>query len=296
MRLTELRAGNELAPAEAVQGNIGERAGLSEERPDLCGAVREKRVCEDGDDAQEFGGGPENGGFALGIGIGRAEGPGLLGGEIFVREGDDGPDGFEGSGKFHFVEAVEDFADGGLRFFREELVLRLECRGLGNFSAETLFDHGGGATGEIAVAVGEVAVVAGDECVVAEVAVVAEGDFAQQEITECVHAEHVDDGARKDNVALGLAHLRLVHEEPAVGPDLFREGEHGGHEERGPVDGVKTDDVFADDVEIGGPVATLFEVGAADGAEISGEGVEPDVEDVRFFAGNGECPSEWWCG
>src|ERR1700739_2316691 len=48
---------------------------------------------------------------------------------------------------------------------------------------------------------------AGDKGVVAEIAVLAEDDVAQEEITERVHAEHVDDRARENDVAFGLAHF-----------------------------------------------------------------------------------------
>ena len=54
---------------------------------------------------------------------------------------------------------------------------------------------------------------------------------------------------------------------------------------------MKTNDVFADEMQIGGPEAALFVVGAADGAEVGGERVEPDVENVRLFAGNGNAPA-----
>ncbi len=96
-------------------------------------------------------------------GFGSAEGPGLFGGQIFVGSGDHGPDGFEGARKFHFVEALEDFADRGLGFLGQGVVLRLALGGLRNFAGKILFDQGGGAAGEIAEAVGEVAVVARDE-------------------------------------------------------------------------------------------------------------------------------------
>src|SRR5882762_3688755 len=159
-----------------------------------------------------------------------------------------------------------------------------------------ILNHRQNSAGEIAEAVGEVAVVAGDEGVVAEIAVLAEDDVAKKEIAERVHAEHIDDGAREDDVAFGLAHFGGVHEEPAVGPDLFRDREHGGHQEGGPIDGVKTDDVFADEVKVGGPVAAPFVSGAADGAEIGGERVEPDVKDVRLFTGDGNAPANGGAG
>src|SRR5258707_1200387 len=82
-------------------------------------------------------------------------------------------------------------------------------------------------------AVSEIAVVAGDEGIVAEIAVLAEDHFAQHEIAEGVHPEHVGNGAWKDYVALGLGHFAGVHQEPAVRPNLFGNRKHRGHQECG---------------------------------------------------------------
>ena len=41
-----------------------------------------------------------------------------------------------------------------------------------------------------------------------------------------------------------------------------------------------------------GPVATLFVIGTADGAQISGQRVKPDVENVRLFAGHRNAPAK----
>ena len=175
------------------------------------------------------------------------------------------------------------------------------------------------------------AVVAGDEGVEAEAAVLAEGDFAEQEVAEDVGgeevlfvlpgfvgeaaagncrlrcrrlqgAEGVEDGFGADYVAAGLRHLRFFEEEPAVGGDGFGQRQAGGEQECGPVDAVEADDLFADEVEVGGPV--LFELGllggvvaaVADGGHVVGEGVEPDVDDVFFVAGDGDAPFEAGCG
>src|SRR5260370_12112755 len=44
-------------------------------------------------------------------------------------------------------------------------------------------------------------------------------------------------------------------------------------------------------MNVSGPISDLLVVGAADGAEIGGERVEPDVKHVWFFAGNGNAPT-----
>src|SRR5438552_15003487 len=74
-------------------------------------------------------------------------------------------------------------------------------------------------------------------------------------------------------------------------PDLLGDRQTGGHQECRPVDGMEPDDVFSNDVDVGGPVALLFVIGTADGAEIRGERVEPNVKNVRLFTGNRNAPT-----
>src|SRR5207253_6132203 len=45
------------------------------------------------------------------------------------------------------------------------------------------------------------------------------------------------------------------------------------------------------DVHVSGPVTLLFVIGAAHGAEIRGERVEPNVKNVRLFTGNRNAPT-----
>ncbi len=162
------------------------------------------------------------------------------------------------------------------------------CREAGVCAFEILLDHRQRAADEVAVAVGEVGVVALDEGVEGEAAVLAEGDLAEEEVAEDVGgeevllvfpvlvaersagpvdglgleaAEGVEDGLGADDVAAGLGHLRLFEEEPAVGLYFLWQREAGGEQEGGPVDAVEADDLFADEVEVGGP--ELFELALA---------------------------------
>ncbi len=147
-------------------------------------------------------------------------------------------------------------------------------------SLEIFVDHGQRAADEVAVSVGEIGVIALDEGVEGEGAVLAEGDLAEEEVAEDVGAEEVllvlpvsvgercagpvdglgleaaegvEDGFGADDVAAGLGHLRLFEEEPAVGLNFLWEWKAGGKEKGGPVDAVEADDLFTDEVEIGGP-------------------------------------------
>src|ERR1700676_53714 len=45
-------------------------------------------------------------------------------------------------------------------------------------------------------------------------------------------------------------------------------------------------------MQVGGPVALLLVLRAANGAEIGGQRVEPDVKNVRLFSGNRNAPAD----
>jgi len=75
----------------------------------------------------------------------------------------------------------------------------------------------------------------------------------------------------------------------------------------GPVDAVEARDLLADEVQVGGPVALeLLLLGVlllcgqivavlgpvADGGDVVGERVEPDIYDVLGVAGNRDAPGE----
>src|ERR1700730_11656457 len=77
-----------------------------------------------------------------------------------------------------------------------------------------------------------------------------------------------------------------------MGPNLLRQGKSGGHEKRGPEYRVETNDLLADQVNVGRPETAAFVFGTTDGAEVGGECVKPDVENVGFFAGNRDAPAD----
>ena len=159
--------------------------------------------------------------------------------------------------------------------------------------------HVDDAADEVAVAVGEVAVVALHQCFEGEASVLAEGNFAHEEVAHGVVAEHGRDGFGAHDVAARLRHLGLVKEEPAVGPDGFWRRDAGGHEECRPVDAVKAADFFADEVHVGWPefLELAVVVGAvAEGGNVIRKRVEPHVDDVLLVAGHGNSPGNRCAG
>ncbi len=114
-------------------------------------------------------------------------------------------------------------------------------------------DHRGRATGEVAELVGELALVALLEGGAGDGAVLAEGHLAQDVEAQRVGAVAIDCGKRVEHVAERLAHLLAFHEQVAVDEQVLGKLERGGHQQRGPVDGVEAQDVLGDHVVAGGP-------------------------------------------
>ena len=65
-----------------------------------------------------------------------------------------------------------------------------------------------------------------------------------------------------------------------------------GHQKRRPVDAVEADDLLADQMQLRGPVflALQLVVAVADAAQIAGERVVPDVDDVLGIVRPGQAP------
>ena len=125
----------------------------------------------------------------------------------------------------------------------------------GTMPAAVPMNHRRRAAHQVAEIVGEVGVVPRQERFVGEAGVLAEDHLAQHEVAERVEAEPVDVVLRPDDVAHRLGHLRAVHQPPAVADELARERQVRGHQERRPVDRVLPDDLLADQVHVGRPVA-----------------------------------------
>ena len=77
---------------------------------------------------------------------------------------------------------------------------------------------------------------------------------------------------------------------------LFREGKSRRHKENRPIDGVKADDVFTDDVDVCGPIffverSSLFAV-ESEPRDIVEQRVQPDIDDVFRVEGHRDTPLE----
>ena len=151
----------------------------------------------------------------------------------------------------------------------------------GQALAEVLLRHGHGPGDQIAQIVGKVYVDGVDQRLVGEIAVGAEGEGAQQEEAQGVHAEALCQNVGVHHVALGLGHLAAVQQQPAVAVDLLRQGQVQAHEHGRPDDGVEADDLLAHEVDVGRPEGlqiVVFVVLKAQRRHVVEQGVDPHVD------------------
>ena len=109
----------------------------------------------------------------------------------------------------------------------------------------------------------------------------------------------VDDLLGSDAREPRLAHLLAPDEEPAVGEDLARQGQSGGHEHGGPVDSVEAQDVLADEVHVGRPcpceelgLSSALRCAVPDCGGVVQQSVEPDVDDLALVPGQSDAPGD----
>ena len=170
------------------------------------------------------------------------------------------------------------------------LFLRLRQR-----AAEVFAYHGRRAGEKVAEIVCKIGIDGGDQKLVGEVAVRAEGEAAQQEEAQRVHAVALGEHVGIDNVALALGHFAAVHDEPAVTVYLLRQRQTHAHKHRGPDDRVEADDLLADDVYVRGPVfieIVVLVVLVAERGRVVEKSVDPDVHDVAGVKVHGHAPGK----
>ena len=318
-KFAEFGSGLQAAPLKVFEVRLGDVA-EPELRPDLRGAVRDHRVRERGDDADGLGCDVQDGG-AIRLLLFFADVIVLLprsgGGEEAIDRADQSPQGFERAGKVECLEMAGEGGDGGGDLGLDGAGTRKRdatAARQGHQAVEVAADHRQRAAHQIPVAIRQIRVVALHQRVEREAAVLAEDDLAQQEVAQRVRpkevllgfgqvgferAEAFQNGLRAHDVAARLRHLALFEEQPAVRVYGFGQRQTGGHQERGPVDAVEADDLLADEVQVGGPEGfVLAVVGAApaQGGDVVGQRIEPDVDDVLLVARHGDAPVEAGAG
>ena len=233
----------------------------------------------------------------VGLVLGQCPGRGLV--DVLVGALDDGEDLHQGLRDGQAVHIGRDLAQQLAGHGLQLGVDGLSTGGLVDGAAEVLLAHGDGTAQQVAEVVGKVAVDAVDEGFVGEHTIVAEGDLAEQEVADGVHAVAVAEDDGVNDVADGLGHLAAVHQQPAVAEDALGQRQIEGHQHGGPEDGVEAEDFLAHHVQVGRPelvVVAVLLVAIAQRGDIVAQRIDPDVHGVLGVEGDGDAPLDGGAG
>ena len=254
---------------------------------------RHERLRQNRDLPQHLGGHIEHGALPRRIGLGQR--PRRLAGEIAVGVGHHRPDRVEHLMQLLRRHRVARLADHGVGGARIAWSLALNAPGAGSTPPKLRPDHGERALRQIAEIVGEIGIDAIDDGLVAVIAVLAERHLAQQEIAQRIDTVSVGQRERIDHVADRFRHFLAAIEQKAVGENAARHLDARRHQERRPVHRVKAHDVLADDVQVGRPIFLehgAVGIGIADGGDVVGQRIDPNVHDVLVVVRHLDAPVE----
>ena len=257
------------------------------------GRARRDRLGQDGEAADGLGQHIEHGRHARRVRL--AQRPGRLGVDVAVGLGDDAPLGGQSGVELLDQQVLAHGVEQPARRVQQRLVTGVKRARRGHLAAAVLGDHRQHALRQIAEVVGQVAVYPAHHGAVREVAVVAERHLAQHEIAHLVEAVALDQPERLDDVAQRLGDFLAAAGPPAMGEDPPRRCDPGGHQEGRPVDRVEAQDVLADHVDVGRPVAAEIGrvgVGIAGRRDVVGQRVDPNVHHMVGIVGHRHAPLE----
>ena len=165
--------------------------------------------------------------------------------------------------------------------------------------AEVFQRHGNRTGHQIAQIVGKIHIDGVDQQLIGEVAVGAKGEGAQQEEPQGIHAEPLRQNVGIHHIALGLAHLAAVQQQPAVTKYLLGQGQVQAHQHGRPDDGVEPDNLLADEVDIRRPEVlqiVVFVVFKAQSRHVVKQGVNPHIHHMAGVEVHRHAPSETGTG
>ena len=152
-------------------------------------------------------------------------------------------------------------------------------------------DHRTDALHDIAKIVAEFGIVGCFEFLPREVAVVLCRDVASEEITKCIDTVIVDNLNRVNDIADCLAHFGTANIDESMDEQFFRKWEIKPKQHRWPNTSMKTQDVFANHLDISGPVfLPAITIRIPKHRDIVCECVEPDIHDLLGVVRDGHTP------
>ena len=166
-----------------------------------------------------------------------------------------------------------------------------------NGAAKVLVAHRNGTVHQVSKRVCQIRVYALAHQLPGDRSVVFIRHLMQYEIAYRIEAENVDHIVHVDHVALGLTHLLAALQQPGMAEHLLGQGLAERHQENRPIDRMETDDVLADQVQVGRPILlvkiTVFAVGViAYAGDIVAQRVKPHVNHVLVVKVHGNAPLE----
>lgn len=123
---------------------------------------------------------------------------------------------------------------------------------------DDIFNHGNRTILEVAQVVGKVRIPTADEAFAGIIPIVAQGNFAEEEVTDGIRTKFLDWFHRIDDIALGFTHLVTINDKPAVTINLLRQFIPHGKEHSRPNDRMETDDFLSYKVQVNRPETVKF--------------------------------------
>jgi len=120
-----------------------------------------------------------------------------------------------------------------------------------------------------------------------EITIKPKGHLPQDEVSDGISPVFIQQEIRLDNVSERLGHLLPFHGPPAVGEYPRRWSHSHSHQHGGPVNGMRREDVLAD--QVGGVFPKREEIvivrGKTGRCYVVDQGVEPDISDIIGIEG-----------
>ena len=145
---------------------------------------------------------------------------------------------------------------------------------------------------EVSEVVGEFSGISGGVFVPGKVRVGEGVDVAKEKVAEGFETVAVDSFERVNDIAERFGHFLAVGENVSVRNDGFRKRKTETKKNGWPNDSVKTKNVLADKLDVGGPKVGDVGLGIAKDSEIVSERVNPDIHNLVVVAGDGYAPGE----
>ena len=167
--------------------------------------------------------------------------------------------------------------------------------------AEVLIAHGYGAFHQIPQNICQIRVGPLGDQLPGSVSVIVIGHLMQHIVPYRVHPEKVHQIVHIDHISFGLAHLAAVHHQPWMSEHLLRQRLPQSHQKDGPVNGVETDNVLTDQMQIGRPKLPVLiravSIGIiADAGNIVCQSIQPYVHNMLFVKVHRNPPLEGGSG